>query len=226
MMRQLLIVGAGGFGREVVETVRAINSVSPTWELLGFLDDRPDLQGREIDGTPVIGTTEAVGRFQEAQVVVSTGNPRNYFSRKRLVSRLNLPPSRYATLIHPLAAVPRSVEIGPGSVLLANVVATTRARVGAHVAIMPTVVLTHDDVVGDFVTIGAGTRFAGMVTVGEGAYIGAGVSVRETISVGAWALVGMGAVVIDPVPPGEVWAGVPARFLRKISVPEDVAQTA
>src|ERR1700687_4467229 len=129
-MLPLLLVGAGGFGREGGEAVRAINQQTPLWELLGFLDDRFDTEGDTIDGTPLLGTPRAVERFPRAQVVVCTGNPGNYFSRKRLVKRLGLPPSRYATLIHPSASIPASVEVGPGSVLLATVVATAKAQVG------------------------------------------------------------------------------------------------
>ena len=85
---------------------------------------------------------------------------------------------------------------------------------GAHVAVMPAVVLTHDDRVGDGVTFGAGARVAGGVTIEDGAYVGSGALLREHVVVGSGAVVGMGAVVTQSVPPGEVWAGVPARQLR------------
>jgi acetyltransferase-like isoleucine patch superfamily enzyme len=84
--------------------------------------------------------------------------------------------------------------------------------------VMPSVVLTHDDIVGDFATLGSGARLAGGVVIGEGAYIGAGALIRERCHVGPWALVGMGAGVTHDVPGGEVWAGLPARRLRRVSV--------
>jgi acetyltransferase-like isoleucine patch superfamily enzyme len=76
---------------------------------------------------------------------------------------------------------------------------------------MPNVVLTHDDVVGDYVTFGAGAKLAGRVTIGDCAYIGSGAVLREGTSVGAGALLGMGSVLLEDVPAGETWAGVPAR---------------
>jgi acyl-[acyl carrier protein]--UDP-N-acetylglucosamine O-acyltransferase len=79
---------------------------------------------------------------------------------------------------------------------------------------MPNVVLTHDDDVGDFAILGAGVRLGGGVMVGRGAYIGSGASIRESTVIGPGAMIGMGAVVVDDVPPGETWAGVPARRLR------------
>ena len=214
--RPLLIVGAGGFGREAAEAVRAVNAERPTWELRGFLDDDPSLEGRELDGLPVLGPPAALERHGDASLVVSVGNPDNYVARKRIVERLGVPPSRYATIVHPAAVVPPSARLGAGTVILATAVATTGVWVGAHVVVMPGVVLTHDCRVGDYATLGAGARLAGGARIEEGAYVGSGALVREHRAIGAWALVGMGAVVTRDVPAGEVWAGVPARFLRRV----------
>jgi acetyltransferase-like isoleucine patch superfamily enzyme len=117
--------------------------------------------------------------------------------------------------VHPAASLAASTVVGAGSVVLAGVVATAAVRIGAHVAVMPGCVFTHDDVVEDYATFGAGVRLAGGVEVGEGAYVGSGALVRERLRVGAWSLVGMGSVVLADVPDAEVWAGVPARRLRE-----------
>jgi sugar O-acyltransferase (sialic acid O-acetyltransferase NeuD family) len=217
--RQLVIVGAGGFARETVEVVRAINAVRPTWRLLGLLDDDPATAGTLVDGVPVLGDVDEARREQDVAVALCVGSPRNYFSRARLVSRLGLPPDRYATLVHPTAVVPDSCTLGPGTVLHAQVVLTAAVRIGAHVAVMPHTVFTHDDLVGDYATFGAGVRLAGGVRVGAGAYVGSGALVREYVTVGAWSLVGMGALVLGDVPAAQVWAGSPARFLRDVQVP-------
>ena len=148
-------------------------------------------------------------------MVVCTGRPSNYASRASIVEALGLRPDRYATIIHPSASVSSTSKVGPGSVLLAQTVLTAAVTVGSHVAIMPHVTLTHDDVVGDFATVASGVCLGGNVDVGRGAYVGAGALVRETRRIGPGALVGMGAVVTRDVPPGEVWAGVPARCIRE-----------
>jgi sugar O-acyltransferase (sialic acid O-acetyltransferase NeuD family) len=216
----LILIGSGGFGRETAEVVRAINTGSSTWNLLGFLDDDPGLHGTEVDGIPVLGSIDDAPSFRDARFVVCTGHPGNYFSRKRIVQRLGLPAARYATVVHPTAALPTTRVLGPGSVLLANVVATAGVQIGSHVAVMPGVVFTHDDVVEDYTTFGAGVRLAGRVHVEEGAYVGSGALVREDRTIGAWALVGMGAVITKDVPSAEVWAGVPARFVRPMTLPD------
>ncbi|WP_127360102.1 acetyltransferase [Actinacidiphila soli] len=214
-MTGLLIVGAGGFARETAQAVRDAGA----WSLLGHLDDNAGLHGTEVDGVPVLGGCDLVHDIPRAQVVICVGNPRDYAARARLVRRLDLPQDRYATVIHPTAAVSATSEVGPGSVLLAHCDLTAAVRVGAHVAVMPQVVLTHDDVVEDFATIASGARLGGGARLEQGAYMGSGALLREGTAVGAWSLIGMGSTVLGDVPPGEIWAGSPARRLREAAAP-------
>lgn len=213
---ELLIIGAGGFARETAQAVASLNAVRPTWRLLGFLDDDPLLHGRRIDGVPVIGGTDLVESLPQVRLVVCVGNPQSYFARARIVERLGVSPGRYATIVHPSAAISASSSIGPGSVVLAQSVLTASVEVGAHVAVMPQVVLTHDVKVADFVTIASGVRFGGAVRVEQGAYLGSGALIREHVKIGAWSLIGMGSVVLRDVPAAQVWAGNPARLLREL----------
>ncbi|WP_317447104.1 NeuD/PglB/VioB family sugar acetyltransferase [Streptomyces collinus] len=214
-MSGLLIIGAGGFARETAQAVRDAGVT----KLLGHVDDNTALHGTEVDGVPVLGGCDLVHDLPGARVVICVGNPRDYAARARLVRRLGLPADRYATVLHPTAAVSSSSEVGPGSVLLAHCVLTAAVRVGAHVAVMPHAVLTHDDVVEDCATLAAGVRLGGGARLGRGAYVGSGALVREGTTVGAWSLVGMGSTVLGDIPPGEVWAGSPARRLRTADAP-------
>jgi sugar O-acyltransferase (sialic acid O-acetyltransferase NeuD family) len=212
---ELVVVGAGGFGRETVEAIRALNAAGARWRLAGYLDDEPARHGTVIDGVPVLGGMEELDNMPDVSVVVCTGRPDNYLSRPRIVDTLGLPSERYATIIHPSASVSVTSRVGPGTVLLAQTVLTAAVTVGSHVAIMPHVTLTHDDVIGDFATVASGVCLGGNVHVGRCAYLGAGALVRENRSIGSCALVGMGTVVTRDIPPNEVWAGVPARYVRK-----------
>jgi sugar O-acyltransferase (sialic acid O-acetyltransferase NeuD family) len=209
-VNDLVIVGAGGFARET-----AAAAISAGFSPLGFVDDDPALHGTRRSGLPILGPVDSV-RDMTAAVVVCVGNPRNYKARRDIVRRLDLPVQRYARVVHPDASVGVGSVVEPGSVLLAGAVLTADVAVGAHVAVMPQVVLTHDDRVGDFCTIASGVRLGGGVLLDEGAYVGSGALVREGVKVGAWSLIGMGAVVLHDVPPGEVWAGNPARLLRTV----------
>jgi sugar O-acyltransferase (sialic acid O-acetyltransferase NeuD family) len=219
----LLIVGAGGFGRETAAAVHTINAVQPQWDLLGFVDDDPALVGREFEGARVLGSVDAgIAARPSAHVVVCTGRPENYFSRFAIVRRLALAPERYATIVHPAASIAATAVIGRGSVVLAGTVATAQCRIGNHVAVMPVVAITHDDQIGDYATLACGVRLGGGVRVELGAYLGAGALVREALTVGAWSLVAMGAVVTRAVPRAERWSGVPARRQGIVDIPPDV----
>jgi sugar O-acyltransferase (sialic acid O-acetyltransferase NeuD family) len=222
--QQLVIAGAGGFSREAAETIAAVNAERPTWELLGFVDDNLELAGTSIGNVDVIGPIGLLhSELRGATVVVCTGRADNYFSRARIVQRLNLPPSRYATVVHPTVALPASAQIGHGTVILAGAVVTANARIGHHVAIMPNTVITHDDVIEDYATLASGVKLGGSVRVGRGAYIGAGALVREGVSVGDWSLIGMGSVITRSVPAAELWYGAPARQQRLVAVPDDLS---
>lgn len=222
--RELLLVGAGGFGREAAAAVSAVNAVRPTWQLLGFLDDDPTKHGGAVGGVPVVGPIEAVHEHVDAQVVLCTGRPDNYTSRQVLAERVGLDDDRYATVVHPTASLGSTCVVGPGTVLLAHVDLTADVTVGRHVVVMPQVVLTHDVRVDDFVTVASGVRVGGGCHIGSGAYIGSGACLRESLEVGARAMIGMGAVVTRDVPPERMWFGVPARDVApaplRASVPD------
>jgi sugar O-acyltransferase (sialic acid O-acetyltransferase NeuD family) len=204
--RPLLLIGAGGLAREVLAAVRAGND----WTPLGALDDDPNRHGTEIDGLPVLGSTDLVHEHTDAAVIVCVANALRPRSRATVVQRLGLPDDRYGTVVHPAASLAAGTEVGHGGILLAGVVVTAPQRIGSHLVAMPHVVLTHDDGVGDFVTLAGRATLAGGVHIGQCAYLGQGSMIRENTKIGEGAVIGMGAVVLSDVPAGETWAGVPA----------------
>jgi sugar O-acyltransferase (sialic acid O-acetyltransferase NeuD family) len=210
--KPLLLLGAGGLAREVLAAVRALGD---EWNVLGALDDDPAKHGLDLDGVPVLGPTSLVHDHADAFAVACVVSPRNRSARSQLVGRLGMPVSRWATIVHPAATVPAGTDLGEGTVLLAATVVTAPQRIGRHVLAMPHVLITHDDEIGDFVTLAGRAALAGGVRIGAGAYVGAGALVREGVRIGPGAMVGMGAVVLTDVPDGQTWAGVPARELAR-----------
>src|ERR1700755_2719680 len=116
MTRALVLIAAGGFAREPATLVRAINALTPTWRLHGYLDDDPALHGQTRAGLPILAGLDAVSDFPDAMLVVCMANPRTPTVRQNVVRRLDLPDHRFATLIHPTAAIAPDSAVGPGTV--------------------------------------------------------------------------------------------------------------
>lgn len=209
LIRELIIVAAGGLTRELLAPLRATGRYCP----VGILDDDPDRAGVSLRGVPVLGPVEQIKAHPAPAVLVAIGRGRTRHEVVERLADLGVVEGRYATVIDPSVTVPRSCVIGPGSIILAGTVLTADVTVGRHVVIMPNVTLTHDDVVEDFATLCAGASLGGGVRIGSAAYLGMNAAVREQRVVGAGAVIGMGAAVITDVPDDEVWAGVPARRL-------------
>jgi sugar O-acyltransferase (sialic acid O-acetyltransferase NeuD family) len=166
-----------------------------------------------------VGGLDRINDFRDSRVLVCAGSGR---TRRSIVARLlelGIGPERYATVRHPTAAIPPACTIGTGSILLAHVTLTADVQLGRHVVAMPSVTLTHDDVVKDFATLCAGVSLGGGVRVGEAAYLGMNSSVREHLVVGHGSTLGMGAALITDLPDDETWVGVPA---ARVSVGEPV----
>lgn len=218
----LVLVGAGPLARETASAVAALNAVTPSYEILGLVDDDPSSHGEIRAGHRVLGGIVDVVSSTDARVVICTGSPTNWWSRTLLARRLAIEPERYATIVHPSVSLGVDTLLGHGTILLAGCVTTASVDVGAHVVAMPGVILTHDDRIGDGVTFGSGVRLGGGVVVERGAYLGAGSLVREGLAIGAWAFLGMGSVLLESLPSAEVWVGSPAHHLRSAAVPADV----
>jgi sugar O-acyltransferase (sialic acid O-acetyltransferase NeuD family) len=206
-MTELVLVAAGGLGREVLAVERPLGRYTGFL----FLDDDPHTWGSRVAGTPVLGGLDRLRDLDDHDVVVCAGRGQ---SRRALVERargLGVPEQRFASVRHPSVDVPAGCTVGAGSILLAQVAMTSDVRVGRHVVAMPHATLTHDDEVADFATLCAGVSLGGGVRVGEAAYLGMNASVRERVSVGAGATLGMGAALLSDLPDHETWVGVPAR---------------
>lgn len=206
-MRDLLLLGASGLAREAAAAAQAGHRV------IGVLDDDPDKRGTRVAGVEVLGGIAHAAEY-DADLLVCVGSGAG---RRAVVARLaalGVDPGRYAKLVDVSVRIPDGCSVGAGSILLAGVVLTADVSVGRHVVVMPNATLTHDVRLDDYATLTAGVSLAGSVRVGEAAYLGMNASVRQGVSVGAGAVIGMGAAVLTDVPPGETWAGVPARPLR------------
>jgi sugar O-acyltransferase (sialic acid O-acetyltransferase NeuD family) len=212
-MPPLVLIAASGLAREVLSMLDRL----PQFSVVGILYDEPSLHGTSVRGVPILGPLDAVDRYPEAHLLLCAGrgSVRRHISER--LATLGVDDGRYATVTDPSAAVSATCSIGAGSILLAQSALTVDVRLGRHVVVMPNATLTHDNVLEDFATVCAGVSLGGSVTIGAAAYVGMNASVRERVLVGPDSTIGMGACILTDVPAGEVWAGVPARSLTKVT---------
>lgn len=205
-MKRLVIIGAGGHGREALDIVDAINAVRPTYEFLGFLDDgrHAGEKAAPHDAT-ILGGIDMIGRLDAAFVPAIGATA----VRRRIVEKLT--GFEAADLIHPLASIGSHVSHGPGLVVAAGARLTHGIDVGRHVHVNVNASVSHDCKIGDFVTITPGAHLSGAVTLGNGVWMGLGSSAIQGVTVGDEVTVGAGAAVVDDLPAGCTAVGVPAR---------------
>lgn len=211
MNEDLLLIGAGGLAREVLEITRLLQGITVS----GILDDNETLIGTSISGVPVLGKIAEIDKFPNCRVLICVANSKYPRRRLEIANQINIDSDRYFSAIHPTAFIGASVQIGRGTIILSMCSVTADVVIGQHCVIMPNVVLTHDDIIGSGSTFGAGCTISGYVLIGESAYIGSGAHVRERIQIGSGSVVGMGSSVLSDVPSNEVWVGIPARPISK-----------
>jgi sugar O-acyltransferase (sialic acid O-acetyltransferase NeuD family) len=218
-MQKVVIVGAGGFAREVLDILMAVNAQHPRYEILGFVDDNTELWGLELNGVRVLGGLEWLASARAAGVLatVAVGSPQ---TRSMLVQKIAAAGLGFCQLTHPSAILTPFIELGEGAIVTAGCILTNRITIGRHVHINLDCTLGHDAVLEDYATLAPGVHVSGWVHIGKRAYVGTGaVLINGTeeapLTVGDDAVVGAGACVVRPVPAGVTVVGVPARPLGK-----------
>lgn len=211
-MKDLIIIGAGGFGREVSWLVERINQKKQEWNLLGFVDDSEALQSKTVDGYKVLGGVEAIGQYPDSYVVCCIANTS---VRRALVKKVEAFGNRFATLVDPGAVVSDKVEVGDGSVICAGTVITVDIRIGRHNIIDVNSTIGHDAVLCDFVTLYPSVNVSGNTLIKSGVELGTGTQVIQGLTVGKGTVAGAGAVVVRDLPDKCTAVGVPAKVIKR-----------
>lgn len=212
---KLVIVGAGGFAREVLWLVRELRrdpfhaQVMP--DPIGIIDSAA---GQPVMGLPILGDDNwAFKHLDRGRVsfVCAIGNPA---ARGKVCERFEANGYIALTLIHPSVRMSEEVNIGRGAILCAGAVLTTHIALGAYVIVNLNATIGHDVVIGDMVTINPGVNISGNVKIGDGVEVGTGAVILPGVTVGKGAVIGAGAVVIEDVPAGSTVVGNPAKPIK------------
>jgi len=210
---KVVVIGAGGFGREVMEILKAQNELQNRWQILGFLDDNGELQNKTINRFRILGGISWLSERQDEGIkcVCAIGDTT---TRKKVVNKITKEGGQFCQAIHPTVIASETAEIGEGAIICAGSILTVNLSIDDHCIINLNCTIGHDAMIEKFCTLNPTVSINGHDTLEEGVYIGSGATLIEGVRVGRWTTVGAGAVVVDDIPSGVVAVGVPARPIR------------
>lgn len=212
IMKKVVIIGAGGFGREVIEIFKDENKIEKKWDILGFIDDDPNILGKNINGFPVLGGLDWLTESNDKiECVISIGDPK---TKKSIADKLKNTDVDFVNAIHPSVIMSEFVELGKDVIIGAGCILTVNIKVGNHVILNLNCTVGHDTIVEDYCSIMPAVKINGENHLQKGVYVGTGATFIHRISVGAWTTIGAGATVIKNIPENVVAVGIPAKVVK------------
>lgn len=214
-MKDILIFGAGGFGREVLWTIEDINKDKKQWNVLGFIDDTKELWGTELHGYEIFEPGKFINNTKNKYRIVNGIG--SCYGKYSIAQRFKLPNFEYANIIHPSVLMSHSVNLdGEGIIIQAGSIITVDIVIKSHVTINIDVTIGHDCFLDEYVTVAPGVHLSGCVNIGYGTDIGTGAAIIQKINIGSECVVGANASVIRDIPSNSVAVGVPAKVIKNM----------
>lgn len=205
-MKDLIIAGAGGFGREALSLAKLLNSIEPQWNIKGFINDIPDA----LDGVKcshfIIGTIKDWQPSDNEVFVMGISSPNG---KEKVASILKAKGARFVTLIHPMALVSEYVTMGEGCIINGRSSIGDNAVLGNFVNLAGSMV-GQDAVMGDYSTI---TGYANITNahLGKRVFVGSHAVILNKRRVGDDAYICAGSIVFSHVKAGTKVFGNPAK---------------
>lgn len=212
-MKEIVILGAGDFGKEVAWLIGDINKVKPAYIILGYLDNDETKIGQVLNGYECLGPISCLTSLNKnhhacAVIAIQDGDIRKKF--------VDMFPDfdGWETLIHPSVNLSDTSTLGKGCIVCANSSISVNTRIGNQTIMGVSVTVGHDCEIGDCVSIMSGSIVSGHVTIKDSVYLGSNSTIVPGMKVGGGAKVGAGSVVVRSIKDNVTVMGVPAKVLR------------
>ena len=212
-MKELYIIGASGFGREVAWLVERINELNSTWSIQGFIDDDREKWGHIVSGYPVLGGCDFFNTINHnVWVVCAVGSAK---IRKKIIDKISSYQNiRFPVLIDPDAKISNRVSIDEGTIICAGNIITVDISIGKHNIINLDCTIGHDAILKNYVTLYPSVNVSGNTVINSGCELGTGTHIIQGKTIGNNTIIGAGAVVIRDIPAESVAVGNPAHVIK------------
>lgn len=211
-MKDIVIIGAGGLGREVAWLIEDINEYEKKWNILGFVDDNVE-KGKAINGYEVLGNNSFFNKVKSIYYICAIANTKN---RKHIVKMVSKDPkNKAATLIHPSVNIAHNTtDLKEGCIICAGSIISTNTKIGMFNIIDWNCTIGHDVVFKNFITLYPSVNVSGNCNIGNCVELGTGSKVIQGKSIGKNSIIGAGAIVINNIKSNVTAVGVPAKVIK------------
>ena len=210
-MKNLVIVAAGGCGREVLQWAKDINRIENRWNIKGFIDD--NLQAL----TNVKCDVEILSKVDEYEIqpndefLCCIGNSN---VRQMVVEKLKSRGAVFTTLIHPSAVIAETSTLGEGVIIYPYALISDNAVIGEHCIINMYSSVAHDSQLGEYCTISAHCDVTGMCKLGSRVFMGTTANMVPSSKIGDDAYICAGSTVMGHIRTGKKVLGNPAKIVK------------
>ena len=210
-MKKIAIVGAGGFGREVKMLIDQINKKTPTYEIVGFYDDKT--YEKKVNGLDYLGKISEINSVDTSLcLAVAIGEP---YTKSKIVNSITNSHIEFPNLIHPTVMIGEDeVTIGKGNIICAGVIITVNIKIEDFVILNLSCTVGHDTTIGSYSSFMPTVNISGEVVIHQGVYVGTGAKIINLLEIGAYTIVGAGAVVSKSLPEKCTAVGIPAKPIK------------
>jgi len=206
--KDLIIYGASN--PSVLKILDALNRETLLWNLVGFIDDTPEMQDSEFYGFPVLGGRDRIESFDPENTFFFNNVFGSMPARKKVGEILKQLGCQLTSLISPDSDL-AFVEVGKDVAIEQRVSIDALVKIGDHCCVKRSASVGHEVVMENYVFVGPGATVCGRVRLREGVYVGAGSCIKQELEIGSFSVIGAGAVVIADVPPNTTVVGNPAK---------------
>jgi len=194
---KIIIIGAGGFGKEVLSTILECNKIKEQFDILGFVDDDQSLKDSSVNNFPVLGN---LNWFLKSDLFplacyVAIGDPK---IRKEIILKLKSHDINFPKIIHPTVSISEHSFIDDGTIIQRGSILSTNIKIGKFANFNSTI--GHDCILDDFVTISPGCNVSGENFLEEGVFFGSGVVTSDKLKIGKWSHIGAGSIITKNIP--------------------------